>query len=135
VHEHPLSSPCSRVFKWDRLVQTEMLAGHSRLLLHLEGAALGQALRLLQQKDKMLLGHAPTESSLASLRPASFEVKSLLVSGREQDESQELYFFLLPQAYSRLAGGAHMVNTNLQKQVTQCGHYTLTQFVALSDKS
>lgn len=93
----------------------ELFAGHSRLLLCLEGTALGRALRLLQQLQKLLPGHAPTESSPASPKPASFEVKSLLISGREQNESQELCFSCLSQEYPELAGGAHMVNKNLLK--------------------
>lgn len=115
MHKHPLSCPCSRVLKWDRLEQTELFAGHSRLLLHLEGTALGQALQLLQQLKSLLPGHAPAESSPASPKPASFEVKSFLLSGREWNESQELYFFWTSWAYPRLAGGAHMLNTNLWK--------------------
>lgn len=55
------------------------------------------------------------ESSPASPKTAPFEVKSLSILGRERNESQELCCFWLPPAYPSLAGGAHMVNINLQK--------------------
>lgn len=106
------------LFKCDKVGQAGadgVVVGLFRLLLCLEGTVLGRALRLLQQLQKLLPGHAPAESSPASPKPASFEVKSLSVSGRAQNESQELCFSCLPQEYSELAGGAHTVNKTLLK--------------------
>lgn len=128
MHEHPPSCCCSRVLERDRLEQAELFAGHSTLLLHLEGTALG---RVLQQLKNLLPGHAAPASSPANPKPASFEVKSLLISGTEQNESKELRCFRQPQACWRSTYSEHQPPAASQQR----GHWTLTWFVAWSDKS
>lgn len=113
VHEHPLSCCCPGVLERDRLEQTEMFAGHSTLFLHLEGTALGRA---LQQLMNLLPGQSPAASSPASPKPASFEVKNLLISGREQNESQELCCSRQPQACWRSTNSEHQPRAASQQR-------------------